>query len=227
MAGREAAAGPNVLHLALPGTSGNYVSTPDSVAASVTSDIDIRVKATMTDWTPAATGPLVAKFGAAGSRSYRIFVDTTGKLNLNLSEDGTNSVSAVSSVATGIADGAVKWVRATWRNSDERAQFFTSDDGSSWTQLGTNVTLPAIAAIHDNANAVTIGVLSSVSTTTTLAGNIYYVEIRSGIDGTVVLSFDPTTVTRTAVRTPTTAAAGGTAGGTWTMNGTGWDWAVA
>ena len=34
----------------LPGVSGSYFSTPDSVAASITGDIDIRVKVAMTDW---------------------------------------------------------------------------------------------------------------------------------------------------------------------------------
>lgn len=36
-------------HLALPGTLGNYAGTPNSVAASITGDIDIRAKLSAED----------------------------------------------------------------------------------------------------------------------------------------------------------------------------------
>lgn len=117
-------------YLDLPGTSGNYASSPDSAALSITSDIDIRVKVAMDDWTPAALCRLMSKSNTgSGTISYILSVisatqGTAGCLRLTLSSDGTNTTAATSSVATGVTDGAVKWVRATWRNSDNRVQFF-------------------------------------------------------------------------------------------------------
>ena len=38
--------------LVLSGLFGNYASTPDSAALSITGDIDIKCKVAMADWTP-------------------------------------------------------------------------------------------------------------------------------------------------------------------------------
>jgi hypothetical protein len=201
-----------------------YASTPDSVAASITSDIDLRVQVAMTDWTPGENKGFISKWGAGGSRSYRFWLDTTGKLNLSLSQDGTNTVAgAVSSVATGITDGSAKWVRATWVNSTNAVQFFTSDDGTAWTQLGTDQSISA-TGIFDSADVVGLGTLTSIAATPFLAGNLYKAEIRSGVGGTLVLSFDATAVTKIGTRNPSVVAAGGTAGGDWTITGSAWDW---
>lgn len=51
-----------------------------------------------------------------------------------------------------------------------------------------------------------------------------YAEVRNGIDGTVVVSFDATAVTILGTRNPSTVPVGGTAGGDWTVNGSAWDW---
>ena len=57
--GPEAGGPPQIENtLRLPGLSGNYLSTPDTAATSVTGDIDIRVKVALDDWTPSATQTL-------------------------------------------------------------------------------------------------------------------------------------------------------------------------
>lgn len=222
MAGRGASAPTTVTVLTLPGTSGNYGSTPDSAANSITSDIDIRVHLSMAAWIPAEFKGLISKWGAAGSRAYRVFVDTSGFLGLSMSGDGSANASVVSSAATGFTNGTAHWVRVTWRNSDNRVQFFTSEDGSSWTQLGTDQTL-AFTGIHDNASPLAIGAFSSVSTTTNLvAGTVYYADVRNGIDGAAAATFDPSAVTKLGTRNPTSFVSA--TGETWTMTGSAWDW---
>jgi hypothetical protein len=172
--------------LRLPGTSGNFASTPDSAALSITGDIDIRCKVTLSDWTPATNMTLVSKWVNL-SRDFELRVATTGVLVFARGDGAGTSQQVNSSAATGIADGTAKWVRVTHRLSDHRVQFFLSDDGSSWTQLGTNQTMTAVAP-GDGTAPVEIGMLASVSFP--LAGRIFSAEIRNGIDGTVVASPD-------------------------------------
>lgn len=202
--------------LALPGTAGNYVSTPDSVANSITSDIDIRVRAAPTAW--GIEQAFLSKYVGAGARSFTFRVIATKALRLTMTQAGTTNVTATSSVSVGFADGAVGWVRVTWRASDGRVQFFTSTDGTLWVQLGTDQTI-AIASIFNGTMDVEIGSVG-VGASSLFAGHIYYAELRNGIDGTVVQSFDATAVTKIGTRDPSTVAAGGP----WTINGAAWDW---
>lgn len=203
----------------LPGTSGNYASTPDSAAVSITGDIDIRVKVALDDWTPAAEQALVAKWTNPSSRSYLFSVLTTGALRLRLTTDGSTSVIADSSVATGVTDGAIKWVRVTWVDATNVIAFFTSDDGVTWSQLGSTGSIN-IAGIADTTAALEVGTFSSGSGL--LAGNVFYAEIRNGIDGPVVAKFDANTVPQTGTRTP--ASWTSATGEVWTVNGTAWAW---
>ena len=198
------------------GTAGNYTSTPDSAGNSITSDIDIRVKAAAADWTPAGTQVLMAKWNV--ERSWLFVIDPSA-LRVSISENGSTSTAASSSANTGFVDGTAHWVRVTWRNSDNRVQFFTSEDGTSWTQLGTDQTI-SLTGIFNSSEAVYIGGLPASST---FNGYIHKAELRNGIDGTVVQSFDATAVTKLGTRNPSSVAAGGP----WTMTGSAWDWTQA
>jgi hypothetical protein len=68
----------------LPGRSGDFMQVPDEAALDITGDLDLRAEVALDNWTPSVTHPLVAKFGTAGNRSYRLDVDTNGRLNLVL-----------------------------------------------------------------------------------------------------------------------------------------------
>jgi hypothetical protein len=166
-------------YLRFPNASGTYASIPDSPALSITGDIDIQVQAAVIwAYTP-ATQMLVAKWSAVGQLSYRLFVQTTGALTLSLISDGTNGANATSSAVLGLNHFTPKWVRATWRQSDGRVQFWTSDDGVAWTQLGTNQTISnvTVPSIFDSTSVVEIG--SSILGTTSLlaSGKVYRIRI--------------------------------------------------
>jgi hypothetical protein len=199
----------------LPGVAGNYFSTPDSVANSITGDIDIRVKAALTDWTPTTfPATLVSKWDNATRRSYMLVVNTDGKLNAYTSADGsalTNSGIA-STVATGFADGSTNWVRMTYAAATGKFNFYTSSDGISWTQLGTEVSGTA-SAIFNSTSVVELGSILT-STAWFLDGKIYAAQIYNGIAGTLAVDFDPS---RWTSGTTFTAATGET----WTINSTG------
>lgn len=182
-------------YLRLPGTAANYVNVPDNAVLDITSDIDLRVKCAMTDWTPSAESTLLSKWTnlSAGS-AYMLDVGTTGLLRLYLWETAAgSSVNVSSSAATGITNGVARWVRATWRASDGRVQFFTSTDydadadTGTWDQLGTDRSL-AIASLRTNSTAVQVGAFSG--STFNAAGKFYRALIYDGIDDTKVLDLD-------------------------------------
>ncbi len=174
-------------NLSLPGTSGNYASTPDTSALDITGDIDIRVKVAMDDWTPSAVQDLLAKYDSpANQRGYLLQLDVAGSLILWLSSTGAASGSSTSSVPTGMVGGTVKWVRATYRMSDRRVQFFLSDDGVSWSQLGTDLT-HSMTSIFSNTAPLVIGARSDL--TEYAAGKFYRTQVRNNIldDGTGIV----------------------------------------
>jgi len=189
----------------LSGLASNYASTPDSAALSITGDIDIKAKVAMADWTPSEVKYIVGKWGSASTRSYSLGIGTDGKIRLFWSTDGSNSNSADSTVATGITDGATKWVRATLDVNDGAgnrvAKFYTSDDGSSWTQLGTTVTVGITITIFDSTSAVEVGTNNTGSATGALIGTVYRTIIQSAYDtanNTSSLVFDADFSTQTA-----------------------------
>lgn len=207
-------------YLLLDGTSGCYASTPDAAANSITGDIDIRCQVAMDDWTPAAQTTFVSKMTSTGNQvSYVFGIAATGVLLIYTSPDGTNgaAVSSVSTVATGITDGAKKWVRATLDINDgggnRVARFYISDDGLTWTQLGSTVTTAGATTIFDGTSVLSIGA-NELGTTQRVAGKVYAAKIYNGIAGTLAVDFrlDKVAKGATSVSTPT--------GEVWTINGT-------
>jgi hypothetical protein len=201
----------------LNGVAGTYVSTPDSVANSITGDIDIRVKAALADWTPADANFLISKTDSAVIYSYGLAVQPTGTMSLVWSGDGSTLKVATSSVAVSVTDGATKWVRVTLDVDNGAAgqdvYFYTSDDGVSWTQLGTKQTVATVGAIFNGTQPVRIGAVYSGGATYPLSGKIYQAQIYNGINGTLAVDFNAarysgggTTLT-------------GSTGETWTLNG--------
>ena len=192
----------------LPGTSGNYASTPDSASISITGDIDLRSRVSLDDWTPSADDAVIKKWG--GSAGYALGVTLTGKLSLWVWIGGA-AVFAESTVVHGITDGATRWIRATRLSGTGVAKFYTSTDGVTWTQLGADVATTA-GAIVDNAVALTI----IASTGGWVGARVYYAEVRSAVDGPLVAIFNPSDTTAS----DTSFVSSGVIGETWTINGT-------
>lgn len=200
--------------MSLDGTTGTYASTPNSAATSIPSDIDLRFFGAPDAW-GGATQALVGK-NDVGDTSYVMQLNPAGFVALGLSDDGGAATFVTSGVVTGFADGAAGGVRVTWRQSDGRVQFFVADnpedpDGTTWTQLGADQTI-AIASIFASSTGAEIGSING-GTARLYSGTVTYVEIRDGIDGTVVADPDfrgeePGTVTFTDGP-----------GNVWTLNG--------
>jgi hypothetical protein len=214
-------------YLYLPGVASNFASSPDSAALDITGDIDLRVKVAMDDWTPAANQSLICKSSGASNISYRFFLRSDGLLQLNWSADGTAAgIAGIASTAvTGVADGAIKWVRVTFDvdngASGKTATFFTSDDGTTWTQLGTAVTQAGTTSIFSGTASQEVGSRDS-GTGEIARGKFFRAQVLNGIGGTV--AFDANFETGITTNLPTTFTESSANAATVTINysGTGY-----
>ena len=199
--------------LRLPGTSGNYASTPDSVANSVTGDIDIRVKVAMDDWTPSTARGLVVKRGnGAGQYAWQLIVNISGTIEFTFTQDGSTHIAPGASAAPSLTDGAAYWIRASRLSASGLVSYYKSSDGSTWEAIGT--ASGTTGAMFDSASVLELGSTRD-GTTNNLVGKVYYAEVRNGIDGTVVARFDADEAALGATSFESST------GEVWTINSTG------
>lgn len=174
-------------YLYLPGINGNYAGVPDSAPLSPASDFDLRCYCAADDWTPSGTQVFIAKYSGGGSAAadstWRFRLNSNGTLYLELG-DGTTLVNVSSSASTGFTDGSDHWVRATWRKSDGRVQFFTSADGSGWSQLGTDLVI-SLASLLNSSREVEIGARNGASAEF-FQGKIYRAQLYNSLDGSAL-----------------------------------------
>lgn len=184
--------------LEFSGAAGNYASTPDNARLDIVGDIDIRARIAADDYTPAADDAIVSKYLIGGDeRSYRLRIETDGKLQLSWTTDGAvgTLVSVSSTVALPTTNGEIVWIRATLDVSSGNVNFYTSEDGDNWTLLGAADQGGAGAtSIHAGAAVLELG-STSAGTAGTFAGKIYRAQVYDGIAGTLVFDADPQDLT--------------------------------
>lgn len=203
--------------LLLPGTAGNYASTPDTAVLDIIGDIDLRVDMAPLDWTPSTTSALIGKWGAAPNRSYLFNLTSTGLLELAWSADGSTTIVKDSTVPVPITSGRLV-VRATLDVNNGAAgndvTFYTAStlDGP-WTQLGAVVTTAGVTSIFSGTANAEVG-SNSGGTASLWPGYVYGARIYDGIDGTAVATpvFE--------IQLPGTTVFTDSVGRTWTINGT-------
>jgi hypothetical protein len=201
-------------YIQLPGSSGNTITTPDAAGLDITGDLDIAAKIAADDWTPAADSYIISKYTVTGNqRSYALVLTTTGNLALQFSNDGTAAISKNSTAnLSALASGAVKWVRATLDvdngASGYDVKFYTSDDGVTWTQLGSTVTTATATSVYASTAVLEIG-SRNAGTSDFFAGKFFEGWVKNGLEGTAVARPVAST-TGVTDATPLT----------WTVNGT-------
>jgi len=207
----------------LPGVAGNYFSTPDSVANSITGDIDLRFYLAANDWTPAGPTIICAKDDGGANRDILFYVTNAGgALVLATSPDGSTLSYATSSIAPTVSDGNGIWVRATRVASSGVVKFYTSTDAATtspgsvtFTQLGTDQSNTA-GAIYNGVANLEVG--SSQGGSNPFLGKFYRGAIYNGINGTLAVDFSPSTFAETSTNGATATAS---TGEVWTLNSTG------
>lgn len=176
----------------------NYLFTPDSSALDISGDIDLSAKLTATDWvTPTGTGEriIVSKFGqnATWVRNYYFSLQGTGNLRVYWSGDGTTQSIVQSTAIVPFNSGDTGWVRLTIDVNNgagnSEFKFWTSTDGTNWTQLGNTVTA-AVFTFVNSASPLFIGAFNGNNTTNDIrviliTGFYKRIIVKNGIDGTV------------------------------------------
>jgi lysophospholipase L1-like esterase len=168
-------------------SSGHSLQLPATDASGTPVDLDVSVRASLDDWTPAAQMVLTGRENGAGSRSWWFNVETNGTLALNWSNDGTTLLTVFSSVAPTVVDGAILWVRATLDVNDGAGnrviKFYTSTDGATWTQLGTTTTTVGTTVVFDPTTNASYSVGARGSSGGITTGKIYEVRVRGTVAG--------------------------------------------
>jgi hypothetical protein len=150
-------------------------------------------------WTGPA-GTIVAKHtNTAGHRSWMLQTNPAGTLQLTWSADGSTVLSASSINPVPAVAGQWLWVGFTFDVNDAAGhrvlRYWTSPDGSAWTQLGPTQTTTGTTTIFVNTDPLTIGGQGD-GTTQPFAGDIEHISLRTGfgaggtIGGTEVFRLD-------------------------------------
>ncbi|MEV6105695.1 hypothetical protein AB0M28_13405 [Streptomyces sp. NPDC051940] len=205
--------------LDLPGAVGDYASTPDAAALDITGDIDIRIEATLSNWTQPAEAGVIEIIGKYSPGSHSWLLDTwDGLLEFQWSTDGIGLNSAFSSVLLPVPASGRMAVRVAMDVNvapfgDHEIFFYTAPSiAGPWTQLGNSVIIPAATSIFAGTAPLRIGDASD-DTLVPAAGRVHKVEIRNGINGSVVANPD---FTAQAIGAGSFVDG---AGRTWTLNG--------
>lgn len=170
------------------------ITCADYPALGITGDIDVRVKVSMNDWTPATNSGFIFHESGSTNRGWQFRITTGGILFVQWFPLGTTASGLImqSTVPTGLADGATKWIRFTLDVDNgaggRTANFYLSDDGNTWTQLGATVTIGATTTLFNSTADLHIGYGSNSGLG--FNGKLYAAQIRNGINGTIVFNTD-------------------------------------
>lgn len=183
-------------YLRLEDDLASNVTTPDSVALSITGDIEIQIDVKPSGY---ATQALAAKWNPTSGttqNSWVLFLNSTGLLQFFWSTTGADFPSAQSTAPLPLGRIAIK-VTLDVNNgaSGNTVTFYTAPSLSgSWTQLGDPVVGVGTTSIFDSTTAVSVGNYT-VPETNGFQGRIYGFKLLSGIGGTVKAFADFTSAT--------------------------------
>lgn len=214
-------------YLLMDGSSGNYASTSDAAGIEVAGDIEIVLRLSMDDWTPGASTELISKWVETGNqRAYRLRIFSDGKILVENSPNGTDTVNVNSSTGNTFSNGVVMWLKATLdvdNGASGRdyelfysAEQITDETAVSWTQLGVTQTVAGTTSIGDQTSELALGSRNS-GTAGVMAGRFYRAIIRDGIGGSDVADFNAADFTVGDTDTDTAVSSG--TGETWTIHG--------
>lgn len=172
-------------YFVLPGTTGNYLSTPDSAALEITGDIEIVARVSANDWTPSTQRVIVSKW-----TNYALVVRaTTGYLGFSHNNGG--EIASDTTVAHNFIDGTTYWIKFTLdinngAGSRVASYYYAADqetEPTSWTLIQQR-TIAGTLVLQDSSAKLFLGALDASSQY--WAGNFKRAIIRNGIGGTKV-----------------------------------------
>lgn len=165
--------------LTMTNAATSTASAPDSAALQLSSSCTLDAKLTLANWGSLGSAQCIVAKGDSSSltKGYYLRFTSNGSLTLAIGT-GSSSVSATSSASTStvFTNGQPGWVRAQWDQAASECKFYTSSDGTNWTQLGTTQTLTA-ASIGTSASTFYVG--QRTTGNDYLAADVYRVRVYS------------------------------------------------
>jgi hypothetical protein len=200
-------------YLFLPKVSGNYCSTPRSVANEFTGDINFCAKVSIVK---GSFQNFCSKYGNAGNRSFLFTILASNVLSLFVGATNYNST-----IAVPFANNDLVWVRVTRNSASGDINYFTSTDNvgsanlvTTWTQLGATVSSPSGALPSTIDKTLEIGTDSN-GTSGPLEGKIYRCQLYASLNFSApVVDFNPNQYNAANSQTQWVS----TSGETWTIN---------
>lgn len=193
-----------------------YVSTPDAAALDLTGDLELIFDAHFDTWRGYAV-ELVGKWTETGNqRSYLLTLETTGKVKIYWSADGTATLGAFSNVLP-ITTGRLAVRAALDVNNGAGGATVTFYTGPSaagpWTVLSTSTQTPTTSVFAGTSPLYVGDIPATGFYTKVIHGRVFAAKVISGLAGTAVANPDFTAQAEGA-----TSFADST-GKTWTLSG--------
>ena len=167
--------------LALPGRSGNYASTPNTGALTITGDLILvaNVSVPRHENTVGSTGALVGRWNAA----YLLSLTDTGVFRLFWRESGGGALNSSSvAIPTEARLSVASVLDVDNGAAGHSVSFWTSTDQMVWTQLGATNISAGVTDIGSGGDPLTMGTRST-GTSTILGGptaTIYRAQVFNG-----------------------------------------------
>jgi hypothetical protein len=184
------------------GVDGNHLTTPTSTANSNNGNKEIIAQVD-------CQGTAFYTFASKNNQAYCFFL-LNGVFRFNATTDllGLTQYSATASVATNFSG----WVKCTAEFSTGilTIKFFTSTDGVTYTQIGSNVTGVGNNFINTGGTLY----VGSINGGSDFRGRIHRVTIANSVNGAPVVDFNPNTYNAATSQTSWTSATGEV----WTIN---------
>src|SRR5690606_35544196 len=177
---------------------GSNVSTPPDGALQITGDIDLRAEITPETWTPAANQAILGRWltaSGATERSDRMDLLTKGRLRFTWSVNGQCGAANISStVSVSPPESGRLAVRATFDvnngASGRTTRLYTAPSlAGPWTQLGDPVVQDGVTSVYPGTAPLTVGAYNA-GASEPFVGRVWAVEVRDGIDGSLVAAVD-------------------------------------
>jgi hypothetical protein len=222
--------------LSLDGISGSFASTPHSMSIVVSGDLDVRVATSPAQWIGGGIQTIAAMYTSVGGdfRSWQLVIQNDGIPRINASSDGLTAISAPADTA--ITTGSEIYLRFTLDvdngggNSETTFYTGTSITGP-WTPLGAPVLRAIVDPLFTGGSEPLIIGGSNGGTNNMFTGLVHHLQVRDGINGTIVANPDFT------AESAGTTSFNDSEGNTWTLSGNaeiidvgpipGFDWGTA
>jgi hypothetical protein len=193
------------------GVSGNYCSTPNAAANSNNGNKEIILNLDITNLS--AQTELINKDDVGSNRGWRIFLTSTRFITVLASTDLSAYISnpPTSDVALPLNFKGFVKITFTFFSGSLNVLFFTSSDGITYTQLGTQRSKLGNNLINTNAE-LAIGIVPLIGVSDKI--KIFRATLSNTIGGAPVVDFNPNQYNAATSQTQWTSSTGEV----WTIN---------